>query len=44
VAKPFAGDDLIAAVRAIGPSDRCRGAHASPERDAVRATPALEFA
>ena len=44
VAEPFSGDHVIAAVRAIGPSDRCRGAHASPERDAVRATTALEFA
>ena len=44
VAKPFAGDHLIAAVRAIGPADRCRGAHAAPEHGAARATAVLEMA
>ena len=44
VAKPFAGDDLVAAVRAIQPPDRRRGACAAPEHHGVRTAAALEFA
>jgi DNA-binding response OmpR family regulator len=44
VAKPFAGDDLFAAVRAIRPADRRRGGTAAPEHGVAGATAALEFA